>query len=137
MFKPSFLVALLVLAAWETASAEWVRVGGTHKYQAYADLSTIGVTDQTATMWTMKDYMVVRHIPRGTYRSVKIKKQFDCLGSRSRPLRSKYYAEPMGRGRPLLAGSAPRKWSRVIPGSDAELEWKRACRSVRQNPDRF
>jgi len=50
-----------------------VRVGGTHKYEAYADFSTIGVTDQKATMWTMKNYMVDRHIPPGTYRSVKIK----------------------------------------------------------------
>jgi len=36
---------LLTLLCYGTVSAEWVRTGGTHKYDAYADLATIGVID--------------------------------------------------------------------------------------------
>jgi hypothetical protein len=113
-----------------TASAEWQLVGGTHKYDGYVDMSTIGPTGKTVTLWTLKDFKVDRQIPQGTYRSVRIKKQIDCEGHKSRPLQTKYYATQMGKGRPLQSGKATREWLRVTPGSDGEAELKIACKKV-------
>jgi hypothetical protein len=81
-------------------------------------------------MWTMKDFHVIRQIPRGAYRSVKTKKQYYCRGNRSRLLLSNCFTEPMGKGRLLLSGAGTKQWSRVIPGSDSETEWKIACKVV-------
>lgn len=113
-----------------TVSAEWLMVGGTHKYDGYVDMATIGPTGRTVTLWTLKDFKVDRQIPQGTYRSVRIKKQIDCEGHKSRPLQTKYYASQMGKGRPLQSGKATREWSRVTPGSDGEAEFKIACKKV-------
>ena len=120
-------VTLLWVSA---ASAEWLMVGGTHKYDGYVDMATIGPTGKTVTLWTLKDFKVDRQIPQGTYRSVRIKKQIDCEARKSRPLQTKYYATQMGKGRPLQSGKATREWSRVTAGSDGEAELKIACKKV-------
>ncbi len=84
---------------YDTAWAEWLLVGGTHKYDGYVDMATIGPSGKTVTLWTLKDFKVDRQIPQGTYRSVRIKKQIDCEAHKSRPLPSKYYVSQMGSGR--------------------------------------
>ena len=97
-------------------------VGLTHKYDGYLDMTTTAPTTETVRLWTMKDFKVTRQIPSGWYRSMKIKKQFDCRNNRSRLLSSKYYTGQTAQG--------TRQWSRVIPGSDGEAEWKIACRKA-------
>jgi hypothetical protein len=110
------------------AAAEWVRVGGTHKYDRYVDMTTIGVSGPKVTLWTLRDFRVERSIPRGPYRSLTIKRQYDCRQRKSRPLHIRYYPEGMGQGRVLYATPATREWSRVVPGSDDDAEMKVACR---------
>lgn len=112
------------------AAAEWVRVGGTHKYDRYADVTTIGVSGLNATLWTLRDFRVERAIPRGSYRSLTIKRQYDCRQRKSRPLHIRYYPKVMAQGSVLYAAPATRQWSRVIPGSDDDAEMKVACRQL-------
>ena len=104
MLKYIGVVLSSTLLFCATASAEWLLVGGTHKYDGYVDMSTIGPSGKTVTLWTLKDFKVDRQIPQGAYRSVRIKKQIDCEAHKSRPLQSKYYATQMGKGRPLQSG---------------------------------
>ena len=126
-----WLVVLIATALfYGTASAEWVRAGGTHKYDGYVDMATIGQTDKSVTLWTLRDFTVTRQVARGPYRSVKTKKQYDCQNNRSRLLFSKYYAEQMGKGRLVYQGKGTKQWAKVAPGSDGEAEWKAACRKV-------
>lgn len=115
------------------AAAEWVRVGGTHKYDRYVNMTTIGVSGQKVTLWTLRDFRVERAIPRGPYRSLTIKRQYDCSQRRSRPLRIQYYPQGMGLGRVLYAAPATREWSRVVPGSDDDAEMKIACRQFHRD----
>ena len=110
------------------AAAEWVRVGGTHKYDRYVDMTTIGVSGPKVTLWTLRDFRVERAIPRVPYRSLSIKRQYDCRQRKSRPLHSRYYPQAMAQGRVLYAAPATREWSRVVPGSDDDAEMKVACR---------
>ncbi len=114
------------------AAAEWVRVGGTHKYDRYADVTTIGVSGLNATLWTLRDFRVERAIPRGPYRSLTIKRQYDCRQRKSRPLHIRYYPKVMAQGPVLYAAPATRQWSRVVPGSDDDAEMKVACRQLRR-----
>lgn len=130
MLKYLVMMMGAMLLVGGTASAEWVLVGGTHKYDGYVDMATIGPSGKTVTFWTLKDFKVDRQIPQGTYRSVKLKKQIDCETRKSRPLQTKYYAGQMAKGRPMQAGKATREWSRVTPGSDGEVEFKIACKKV-------
>lgn len=123
-------VLVLATLCYGEASAEWVRVGGTHKYDGYVDMATIGRTEQTATLWTLRDFTVIRQVVRGPYRSVKTKKQYDCRNYRSRLLFTKYYAEQMGQGRVVYQGKGTKQWAKVAPGSDGEAEWKVACRKA-------
>lgn len=110
------------------AAAEWVRVGGTHKYARYVDMTTIGVSGPKVTLWTLRDFRVERAIPRGPYRSLRIKRQYDCSQRKSRPLHVRYYPQAMAQGPMLYAAPATREWSRVVPGSDDDAEMKVACR---------
>jgi len=123
-------VGVLTCLSCGTASAEWVRVGGTHKYVGYVDMATIGPSDHMVTLWTLKDFTVTRQVARGPYRSTRTKKQYDCRNNRSRLLFAKYYAEQMGKGRLVYQGKGTKQWAKVAPGSDGEAEWKVACRKV-------
>lgn len=115
------------------AAAEWVRVGGTHKYDRYVDMTTIGMSGPKVTLWTLRDFHVERAIPRGPYRSLTIKRQYDCRQRKSRPLLSRYYPQAMAQGRVLYAAPATREWSRVVPGSDDDAEMEVACRLPRRS----
>jgi hypothetical protein len=119
-----------VEAGVSPVSAEWARVGGTHKYDRYVDMRTIGLSESQATLWTLRNFHVERAIPHGPYRSIRIKRQYDCRQKKSRPLHIRYYQRPMAQGRILYAAQATREWSRVIPGSDDDAEMKIACRST-------
>ena len=110
------------------AAAEWIRVGGTHKYDRYVDVTTIGVSGVKVTLWTLRDFRAERAIPRGPYRSLKIKRQYDCRQMKSRPLHIRHYPQAMAQGLVLYAAPATREWSRVVPGSDDDAEMKVACR---------
>lgn len=112
------------------AADEWVRVGGTHKYDRYVSMTRIGVWGSTVTLWTLRDFRIERTIPRGPYRSLKIKRQYHCDQRKSRPLHARYYPQGLAQGRVLYAAPATREWSRVIPGSDDDAEMKVACRTV-------
>lgn len=114
-------------------AAEWVRVGGTHKYDRYADVTTIGLSGPKVTLWTLRDFRVERAIPRGSYRSLRMKRQYDCSQKKSRPLHVRYYPQAMAQGHALYAAPATREWSRVIPGSDDEAEMKVACREFHRS----
>jgi len=112
------------------AAADWVRIGGTHKYDRYVDMTTIGVSGPKVTLWTLRDFRIERAIPGGPYRSLKIKRQYDCGQRKSRPLYVQYYPKALAQGRVLYAAPATREWSRVVPGSDDDAEMKVACRTV-------
>lgn len=112
------------------AADEWVRVGGTHKYDRYVNMTSIGTWGPTVTLWTLRDFHVERAIPRGPYRSVKIKRQYHCGQRKSRPLHVRYYPQGMAQGHLLFAAPATREWSRVVPGSDDDSEMTVACRTV-------
>ena len=130
MMIRGLLVIVIALLCYGEASAEWVQVGGTHKYDGYVDMTTIGRTEQTVTLWTLRDFTVTRQVARGPYRSMKTKKQYDCRNNRSRLLFTKYYADQMGKGRLVYQGKGTKQWAKVAPGSDGEAEWKVACRNV-------
>ena len=112
------------------AAADWVRIGGTHKYDRYVDMTTIGVSGPKVTLWTLRDFRIERAIPGGPYRSLRIKRQYDCYQRKSRPLHVQYYPQALAQGRVLYAAPATREWSRVVPGSDDDVEMKVACRTV-------
>ena len=114
------------------AAAEWVRVGGTHKYDRYVDMTTIGLSGQKATLWTLRDFRVERAIPRGPYWSLAIKRQYECSQRKGRPLHLRYYSQAKAQGLVLYAAPATREWSRVVPGSDDDAEMKVACRQFRR-----
>jgi len=126
---------LFAMPSASLAAGEWVRVRGTHKYDRYVDMTTIGASGPKVTLWTLRDFRVERVIPRGPYRSLRIKRQYDCHQKKSRPLHIRYYPQAMGQGHVLYAAPATREWSRVIPGSDDEAEMKIACRQSRPGGD--
>lgn len=127
------------LFLWQTpvaalAADEWVRVGGTHKYDRYVSINSIGVWGPTVTLWTLRDFYIERAIPRGAYRSLKIKRQYHCNQRKRRPLHVRYYPQALAQGPVLYAAPATREWSRVVPGSDDDAEMKVACRTVPSTP---
>lgn len=53
MAKHPIMVAYVALVGAVAQAAEWVNVGGTHKFDRYVDMPTIGVSGQRVTLWTM------------------------------------------------------------------------------------
>lgn len=130
-FAVTWVFVMMAVTSVSVEATEWVKVGGTHKYDRYVDMTTIGPSEDKATLWTLRDLRVERAIRNGPYRSIRIKRQYDCEQQKSRPLHVRYYRAAMGQGAMLYAAQATREWSRVIPGSDDEAEMKVACRLYR------
>ena len=54
------VVMITTVLSYGTASAEWVRTGGTDKYDGYVDMATIGQTGKNVMLWTLRDFTATR-----------------------------------------------------------------------------
>ena len=99
MLKYVVLVMFSTMLFFNVASAEWILVGGTHKYDGYVDVATVGPTGKTVTLWTLKDFKWIGRFRRGPIAP--------CASS-SRSIVS------LTRAVPCRPSTMRHKWARVV-----------------------
>ncbi len=124
--KKSILI-LLLAAMGTAATAEWVKVESTDKFEAFVDPTTIRKNGNMAKMWAMHNY----HSPLGSgdaaYMSDKVLNEYDCADDQIKPLNVVTYKKPMGTGDEVNNLPFPNLKYHVVPGTGGETMWKIAC----------
>ncbi len=117
-----FLVMLLAVAT-NSATAEWVEIGGNETITTYADPATISKTGDIVRMWSVGD----RKTPHDRYMSIREQYEYDCKEERVRRLDTLFHSGNMGEGAVVYANSDPLNWRPVGPRTIAGSLWIFAC----------
>jgi hypothetical protein len=124
--KPWTWTALLALASGP-AMADWVSLGDIGNAELFVERSTIVRKGDTATMWSLNELKEPGSVGGLSYVSLKRQDEFDCKGSRMRPLQIAAYPKPMGGGAAVVSEKGTSGWAPVLEQSTGETMWKAAC----------
>jgi hypothetical protein len=122
------LIGLMLMAVSAGAMAEWTKIGGTDRFDSYADLSTIRKSGGTAKMWILTDEKKTQTAPNGkSYLSAMVRYEYDCNEEKFRGLSIYEYSGNMKNGDIVLSGDYVDEWSSIPPESVGATEFKIAC----------
>lgn len=96
MTKPIKALLLALLFVTGSASAEWVQYFFVPQARItiYYDPSTLRKNKNLFTVWEIVDLKD----PSASFKSARIKMEYDCVGERFRRLSGTYHSENMGKG---------------------------------------
>jgi hypothetical protein len=111
------LFAILVLlgtAASSSAMADWVRVHGNDKLNAYADTSSVRKKGNITKISSLFDFKVENSLSDGSvYLSIIRETEFNCKHNQQRMVAYSIHSARMGKGKVLESGEEPQEWKRV------------------------
>jgi hypothetical protein len=106
-------VVLWVTAASNSAMAEWVRVNGNDKLNAYADPSSVRKKGNITKITSLFDFRAENSLSDGSvYLSIIRETEFNCKQNQQRMVAYSIHAAKMGKGKVLESGSEPQDWKR-------------------------
>jgi hypothetical protein len=107
--------------------AEWTKVNETDDTFEYANLATIRQHGDTAKMWSLRDFKVVREVEQVRYLSSEGQYEYNCTEEQFRNIIFTWYSDNMGSGNEVHTDSSGSNWKPVRPGSVIETLLKIAC----------
>ena len=121
------LMILLVLSSGPTY-AEWKSVNANNSGETiYIDPDTVRRMGDMVEMWTLYDFKTVQSVWSISFMSRESRREFDCIGQRTRRIALTYFSGNMGSGTVVYSDADEQKWEPVQPHSVAEILWKVAC----------
>lgn len=122
------ILAMLLAGASSGAAAEWVEIGSNEAATVYADPDTLSKVGNTVKLGELYVAKTTQLIVNKAYMSVKLLREYDCKGERSRTLWASFHPQDMGRGEMVYRTSYPTKWEPVKALEIANaIQWKLAC----------
>jgi hypothetical protein len=122
------IVMMLLAVVSSSVAAEWVRVGHTESFTAYANPATLRKTGYMARMWQLFDYASVQSATDDKqYLSTRSRFEHDCNEMRTRQLAVRAHAKNMGAGKIIDSVSTTGEWKPIPPDSILQTMWETAC----------
>ena len=117
------LLGLMLLMTATTASAEWVKVGVSDKYNnVYFDIATLSRDGNLAELSSLLDYAVTQDQGGNAFRSLDTRFQFDCKRKHwVRVLYDSKHSDAMGGGLVVARRTSKSKWSSFPPDSNSNM----------------
>ena len=129
MARSILFLMLAILSAGATAA--WTRIGGTDRFDSYADRATIVKNGNLVKMWELRDYKVPNNAGGKPHLSSKLLFEFDCKDMRRRLISFDDYSGNMGNGKVVITsadlGKSLGNLEPFDPGTHAEVIWKFGC----------
>ncbi len=122
------ILALLLLMASSTASANWTQISADATTTTYADAATAQKSGSTTKMWSLVDFKGFQRMVEVGYFSRKLQVEYDCAAARSRGLAQSFHSENMGVGKVVYSDDTAQEWEPVEPGTLSESLLKAACK---------
>lgn len=121
------LMILLVLSSGPTY-AEWKSVSANNSGETiYIDPDTVRRMGDMVEMWTLYDFKTVQSVWSISFMSRESRREFDCIGQRTRRIALTYFSGNMGSGTVIYSDADEQKWEPVQAHSVAEILWNVAC----------
>ena len=122
-----FLITLLVLSSGP-AYAEWVRALN-HQTDPtlYVDSNTIRRNGTVVRWWELLDYKTVQTVAGISFLSMKVQREYDCVGEQIRVLAMADFSGNMAEGKVVFSDFTQSNWVPVQPESMGQTLWKAAC----------
>ena len=120
--KKLFFACLMMLAG--SAWSEWLIFDETASANHYFDPATIRKEGNTRQVWILQDW---RKRDKNDWRSIRMKREFDCKQERYRLLNISTHSEPMAGGKVLATDGEDKIWSAIAPGTADETILKIVC----------
>ena len=122
-----FLITLLVLSSGP-AYAECVRALN-HQTDPtlYVDSDTIRRNGTVVRWWELLDYKTVQTVAGISFLSMKVQREYDCVGEQIRVLAMADFSGNMAEGKVVFSDFTQSNWVPVQPESTGQTLWKAAC----------
>jgi hypothetical protein len=124
----STLILSATIAA-NTAFAEWTKVATSYQSTNYADLNSIQMVGEIASMDTLIDFKKApfdgNNLP---YLSLRMKGEYNCMTKEYRTVNLASYTGHMATGQQPYWSMEPTEWEAVLVKHTQEGLWKAACR---------
>jgi len=126
--RKSLVVALLLVAS-SSESAEWVKVGSSAIFTAYADIAAIRRQGELVKMWHVYDFKTSQRTDAGkAFMSIMAQEEYDCKEERWRTLHESYHSGNMRSGETIdTVSSGLGRWEPIPPDSVGKALWILAC----------
>lgn len=114
------LLALVVSTFSASVAAEWKKVlilMPDSTQDIYIDLDTVRRNGDVVKVWELRD---IKN-REGDTRSIRARREYDCVDERARTLFFSVYNAQMGTGEPSATDDRAGEWKSLHPGSD--LSW--------------
>jgi hypothetical protein len=110
--------------------AEWVRIYGNDKMDAYADSGTIRKKGNITRVYTLFDFRNENVLKEGgAYQSIVRETEFNCKQNQQRMLSFTIFSGKMGKGRIVETGEETQDWKTVSREQVAKDMKQFACRA--------
>ena len=122
-----FLITFLLLSSGP-AYAEWVRaLNNQTDPTLYVDSDTIRRNGTVVRWWELLDYKTVQTVAGISFLSMKVQREYDCVGEQIRVLAMADFSGNMAEGKVVFSDFTPSNWVPVQPESMGQTLWKAAC----------
>lgn len=111
------ILMMLLAVVSNSVMAEWVKVSYTEKSIDYANPATISKAGNIATMWYLTDFAEPMNFGDGTFRSMKMRHEYDCMSKQWRRVAVSFFSKNMGEGKTIRAFSETEIWKDITPDS--------------------
>jgi hypothetical protein len=119
------ILILLALTAILPARAEWVKMAEAKRGNVfYVDPSTVSIFDMRRTVLEMIDY---KRPDRDGDQSVRINREYDCVGLRYQVKSAIYHRGSMGTGDVSMSTDWTMGWTGVDPNTPARAIFDYVC----------
>jgi hypothetical protein len=123
-----FILTILLTIFSTSAMAEWTQIASSDEYFLFADKASISKSGNVAKMRTLNEYVSIQEKIHGTYFSVKLYSEYDCVRKMKNILQLTAYSESMAKGNVVMSTQTSKKdWTYIKPNSMYETAYQVAC----------
>jgi hypothetical protein len=123
-----YITASIFALISSIAAAEWVVIGVSDDYIAYADPATISRQGDLTRMQDLIDLKAPGPSPYGKqHASSRAHSEFDCQNARIRTIAFSLHSGQMGDGDVIETVAESARWLSAAPGTLLDILWKFAC----------
>ena len=113
------------------AEAGWIDFKTSPESLVQVEEDWVERSKTSGTLWKIQSYEHPVRIGKISYRSVKTRTEYDCLGQRYRNRSQVYFGEPRAEGKILSSAAFTSPWEPFL-AEDPVAQW--ACQHLKESP---
>lgn len=120
------IAVLIIFTNSATASADWVHIAASAKFDGFADLDNVEVLGKLRRVSVLQNYT---ELQAEGFQSISARCEYDCEHKRGRVMTEEWWSQYSAKGKNITPPDTPAdpRWVPVVPGSFGDLLLKILC----------